>query len=130
MLLQTSNTQREREVVLMVEAVLKQRTTSKAMMMTSSSSSTNFFKRIVTQMGMHVRRKGQMGERFDSKELYNLCVYLARAIDNAVSNNEVPTDTRELALLLKQVCKHNKEFPLDVQAAIMMLMISAKRISL
>ncbi|XP_050228058.1 E4 SUMO-protein ligase PIAL2 [Mercurialis annua] len=54
----------------------------------------------------------------------SLCLSLARGIDYAVANNEVPTKAQDLPALLKQVCQHKND--LVLQAAIMVLMISVK----
>ncbi|XP_019081225.1 E4 SUMO-protein ligase PIAL2 isoform X3 [Vitis vinifera] len=51
---------------------------------------------------MHI----QSGQLLDSAEFSNLCLSLARGIDYAVANNEIPVRARDLPLLLKQnACK-------------------------
>ncbi|RZC81696.1 hypothetical protein C5167_044259 [Papaver somniferum] len=50
---------------------------------------------------------------------------LARGIDHAIVNNEIPDGVHELPSLLKQVCGHNKNGIL-LQATSMMLMASLK----
>ncbi|XP_057980866.1 E4 SUMO-protein ligase PIAL2-like isoform X2 [Malania oleifera] len=64
------------------------------------------------------------GQLTNSPEFPELCVSLARGIDYAVANNEVPLRAKDLPLLLKQVykCKDNPSF----QAAVMVLMMSVK----
>ncbi|XP_074333618.1 uncharacterized protein LOC141671325 isoform X2 [Apium graveolens] len=63
-------------------------------------------------------------DKTDSVEFFNLCLSLARGIDYAIANSEVPSFGRELPGLLKQVCTRRNDFLL--QAAIMVLMISVK----
>ncbi|KAM4123301.1 hypothetical protein ACB094_01G149300 [Castanea mollissima] len=60
----------------------------------------------------------------DDVEFFNLCLSLARGIDYAVANNEVPPKAQDLPLLLKQVCQRKNS--LLLQAPIMVLMISVK----
>ncbi|OVA16945.1 zinc finger protein [Macleaya cordata] len=78
----------------------------------------------VTAVAERLARLVRPGQRFDSRQFFNLCVTLARGIDYAVANNEVPARAHELPTLLKQVYQHKNEVLL--QAAIMMLMISVK----
>ncbi|KAJ0559207.1 putative Zinc finger, MIZ-type, Zinc finger, RING/FYVE/PHD-type [Helianthus annuus] len=60
----------------------------------------------------------------DNAEFCNLCLSLARGIDYAVSNNEVPGRAPDLPFLLNKVCQ--RENDLTSQAAVMVLMISVK----
>ncbi|KAL8200940.1 hypothetical protein R6Q57_012279 [Mikania cordata] len=60
----------------------------------------------------------------DKTEFCNLCFSLARGIDYAVSNNDIPEGALDLPYLLKQVCQMKND--LTLQAAIMVLMISVK----
>ncbi|PSS11366.1 E4 SUMO-protein like [Actinidia chinensis var. chinensis] len=60
----------------------------------------------------------------DAVEFFNLCLSLARGIDYAVANGEVPDRIHDLPMLLKQVCQCRNDTLL--QAAIMVLMISVK----
>ncbi|XP_076951900.1 E4 SUMO-protein ligase PIAL2-like [Bidens hawaiensis] len=62
--------------------------------------------------------------RSDNAEFCNLCLSLARGIDYAVSNNEVPGRAPDLPYLLNQVCQRKNDLP--SQAAVMVLMISVK----
>ncbi|MCL7051904.1 hypothetical protein MKW94_017842, partial [Papaver nudicaule] len=63
------------------------------------------------------------GQRFDSRQ-FNLCVALARGIDYAIANDEIPDGVQELPSLFKQVCKDKNGVLL--QATGMMLMVSLK----
>ncbi|KAG7956494.1 hypothetical protein I3843_11G126300 [Carya illinoinensis] len=65
-----------------------------------------------------------LGNRSDAIEFFKLCLSLARGIDYAVANNEVPHKAQDLPILLKQVCQRKKDNFL--QAAIMVLMLSVK----
>ncbi|WCJ26375.1 E4 SUMO-protein ligase PIAL2 [Euphorbia peplus] len=60
----------------------------------------------------------------DPSHFFCLCLSLARAIDNAVANSEVPSNTQNLYQLLKEVCQRKND-PF-LQAAVLVLMISAK----
>lgn len=60
----------------------------------------------------------------DNTEFCNLCLSLARGIDYAVANNDIPGRASDLPYLLKQVCQRKND--LTSQAAVMVLMISAK----
>ncbi|XP_039055996.1 E4 SUMO-protein ligase PIAL2 isoform X2 [Hibiscus syriacus] len=66
----------------------------------------------------------QSGRQPQSTEFFSLCLSLARGIDYAIANNEVPAKAQELPILLKQICQHRND--LFLQAAIMVLMISVK----
>ncbi|KAI3727671.1 hypothetical protein L6452_16289 [Arctium lappa] len=60
----------------------------------------------------------------DNTEFFNLCLSLARGIDYAVANNEIPGSAPDLPYMLKQVCQRKSD--LQLQAAVMVLMISVK----
>ncbi|KAI4315471.1 hypothetical protein L6164_028275 [Bauhinia variegata] len=75
---------------------------------------------VAERLSTHV----QPGHRSDSVEFFNLCLSLARGIDYAVSNNEVPIKAQDLPALLKQICQRKHDAFL--QGAIMVLMISVK----
>ncbi|KAG7994559.1 hypothetical protein I3843_01G063700 [Carya illinoinensis] len=64
------------------------------------------------------------GHLSDPSKVSDLCFCLARSIDDAVANNEVPLKAQDLPMLVKQVYKHNNHSSL--QAAVMALMISVK----
>ncbi|KAF2297876.1 hypothetical protein GH714_004610 [Hevea brasiliensis] len=66
----------------------------------------------------------QPGSAKNPTEFFRLCLFLARGIDYAVANNEVPSKALDLPLLLKQVCLCKNDHFLE--AAIMVLMISVK----
>ncbi|KAK1367551.1 E4 SUMO-protein ligase PIAL2 [Heracleum sosnowskyi] len=75
---------------------------------------------VADRLAAHICSK----DRTDSVEFFNLCLSLARGIDYAIANSEVPSFGQELPGLLKQVCTRRNDFLL--QAAIMVLMISVK----
>uniref|UniRef100_A0A5B7AMW3 Putative E3 SUMO-protein ligase pli1 n=1 Tax=Davidia involucrata TaxID=16924 RepID=A0A5B7AMW3_DAVIN len=87
-----------------------------------TSSYVNSFRisAVAERLAMHVHST----PKTDAVEFFNLCLSLARGIDYAVANNEVPGRAHELPFLLKQVCQHKND-PL-LQAALMVLMISVK----
>ncbi|XP_071692989.1 E4 SUMO-protein ligase PIAL2 [Rutidosis leptorrhynchoides] len=60
----------------------------------------------------------------DDSEFCNLCLSLARGIDYAVANSDVPGRAPDLPNLLKQVCQRKND--LTSQAAVMVLLISVK----
>ncbi|KAL7111755.1 hypothetical protein ACP275_05G109700 [Erythranthe tilingii] len=60
----------------------------------------------------------------DASQFLNLCLSLSRGIDFAITNHEVPSMSRDLPSLVKQVCQNKNDNLL--QAAIMVLMISIK----
>ncbi|MCL7040422.1 hypothetical protein MKW94_016982, partial [Papaver nudicaule] len=78
----------------------------------------------VTSVAERLAKLVRSGSRFDHRQFFNLCVTLARGIDYAVANNDVPAKAHELPALLRQVYQHKNEMLL--QAAIMMVMISVK----
>uniref|UniRef100_A0A2C9WA41 SP-RING-type domain-containing protein n=1 Tax=Manihot esculenta TaxID=3983 RepID=A0A2C9WA41_MANES len=87
-----------------------------------SASFANFFRiaAAAQQLAPHL----QPGSASNPTEFFRLCLSLARGIDYAVANNEVPPKAQDLPLLLKQVCLRKND--LLLQAAIMVLMISVK----
>ncbi|XP_055819605.1 E4 SUMO-protein ligase PIAL2 isoform X2 [Solanum dulcamara] len=62
--------------------------------------------------------------KIDAQEFVHLCLSLARGIDFAIANREVPNRAQDLPLLVKQVCR----IPCDtlLLAHVMVLMISVK----
>ncbi|ESQ46781.1 hypothetical protein EUTSA_v10027658mg [Eutrema salsugineum] len=66
----------------------------------------------------------QGGPRSDIKEFQICCISLAKGIDFAIANNEIPKKVEELPLLLKQVCRHRTD--VYTKTAVMVLMISVK----
>ncbi|KAI3843919.1 hypothetical protein MKW92_051372 [Papaver armeniacum] len=66
----------------------------------------------------------QDATNFNPAEFCGLCLYLARGIDYAVANSEISPRASEMPILFKQVYQHKSDNSL--QAAIMLLMISAK----
>ncbi|XP_076913666.1 E4 SUMO-protein ligase PIAL2-like [Bidens hawaiensis] len=75
---------------------------------------------VTSRLLAHVR----VDARSDNAEFCNLCLSLARDIDYAVSNNEVPGRAPDLPYLLNQVCQRKND--LSSQSAVMVLMISVK----
>ncbi|KAF5460619.1 hypothetical protein F2P56_020476 [Juglans regia] len=78
------------------------------------------FSDMVEKLASNVR----LGHPSNAMEFFELCLSLARGIDYAVANNEVPPKVQDLPSLLKQVCQHKNDLPL--LAAIMVLMMSVK----
>ncbi|XP_040990726.1 E4 SUMO-protein ligase PIAL2 isoform X2 [Juglans microcarpa x Juglans regia] len=78
------------------------------------------FADMVEKLASHVR----LGHPSNAMEFFELCLSLARGIDYAVANNEVPSKVQDLPSLLKQVCQRKNDLPL--LAAIMVLMMSVK----
>ncbi|VVB09518.1 unnamed protein product [Arabis nemorensis] len=66
----------------------------------------------------------QAGQRSDVKEFQICCISLAKGIDFAIANNEIPKKVEEFPLLLKQVCKHRTD--VYTTTAVTVLMISVK----
>ncbi|XP_076891706.1 uncharacterized protein LOC143543219 [Bidens hawaiensis] len=75
---------------------------------------------VTSRLLSHVRGESNT----DKNEFCNLCLSLARGIDYAVSNNDVPGRASDLPYLLKQICQMKND--LTSQAAVMVLMISVK----
>ncbi|XVF51411.1 hypothetical protein PTKIN_Ptkin04bG0183200 [Pterospermum kingtungense] len=87
-----------------------------------SASVVNSFR--VAAVAERLATHTQPGRQPHSSEFFSLCLSLARGIDYAIANNEVPAKVQELPLLLKQICQRRND--LFLQAAIMVLMISVK----
>nr|XP_027083927.1 E4 SUMO-protein ligase PIAL2-like [Coffea arabica] len=64
----------------------------------------------------------------ETAESFNLCLSLARGIDFAIANHEIPSRAPDLPALLKQVCRCNNDAL--QQAAVMVLMISVRTVFL
>ncbi|XVF52983.1 hypothetical protein PTKIN_Ptkin05aG0061700 [Pterospermum kingtungense] len=87
-----------------------------------SSSVVNSFR--VAAVAERLATHTQPGRQLHSSEFFSLCLSLARGIDYAIANNEVPAKAQELPLLLKQIRQRGNDPFLKV--AIMVLMISVK----
>ncbi|KAL6182255.1 hypothetical protein ACLB2K_043678 [Fragaria x ananassa] len=87
-----------------------------------SASFVNSFR--VTAVAERLLNHVQSGFRGDVMEFFNLCLSLARGIDYAVANNEVPAKASDLPSLLRQICQRKNNDVLV--AAVMVLMISVK----
>ncbi|GMI95474.1 PROTEIN INHIBITOR OF ACTIVATED STAT LIKE 2 [Hibiscus trionum] len=87
-----------------------------------SASVVNSFR--VAAVAERLATHTQPGRQPKSSEFFSLCLSLARGIDYAIANNEVPAKAQELPLLLKQICQHRND--LFLQAPVMVLMISVK----
>ncbi|KAL4323452.1 hypothetical protein GQ457_11G024730 [Hibiscus cannabinus] len=87
-----------------------------------SASLVNSFR--VAAVAERLATHTQPGRQPQSSEFFSLCLSLARGIDYAIANNEVPAKAQELPQLLKQICQHRND--LFLQAAIMVLMLSVK----
>ncbi|KAK4422567.1 E4 SUMO-protein ligase PIAL2 [Sesamum alatum] len=75
---------------------------------------------VVDRLSLHVRSH----QKNDGVEFLNLCLSLARGIDFAIANHDIPDRSQELPSLIKLVCQNKNDALL--QAAIMVLMISVK----
>ncbi|KAL2236243.1 UNVERIFIED_CONTAM: E4 SUMO-protein ligase PIAL2 [Sesamum indicum] len=75
---------------------------------------------VIDCLALHVRSH----HKGDAVEFLNLCLSLARGIDFAIANHEVPSRAEELPSLVKQVCQCKNDTLL--LAAITVLMISIK----
>ncbi|XP_021289425.1 E4 SUMO-protein ligase PIAL2 [Herrania umbratica] len=87
-----------------------------------SASVVNSFR--VAAVAERLATHTQPGGQPQSTEFFSLCLSLARGIDFAIANNEVPAKAQELPTLFKQICQRRND--LFLQAAIMVLMISVK----
>ncbi|CAN8272819.1 unnamed protein product [Cochlearia groenlandica] len=66
----------------------------------------------------------QAGPKSDTKEFQICCISLAKGIDFAIANNEIPKKLQDLPCLLKQIYRHRTD--LYSKTAVMVLMISIK----
>ncbi|KAJ8768481.1 hypothetical protein K2173_022570 [Erythroxylum novogranatense] len=87
-----------------------------------SSSVVNTFR--VTAVAERLSLHMQTFQHKNPQEFFSLCLSLARGIDYAVANNDVPPNVQSLPRLLTEVCKHGNN--LFLGAGIMVLMISVK----
>ncbi|KAM7259079.1 hypothetical protein ACFE04_014820 [Oxalis oulophora] len=67
---------------------------------------------------------GSSSSNVNMNEFYDLCLSLARHVDYALANNEVPSMANHLPSLLEEIYVHTQCFVL--QPAIMLLMVSIK----
>nr|XP_016457245.1 PREDICTED: E4 SUMO-protein ligase PIAL2-like isoform X2 [Nicotiana tabacum] len=88
----------------------------------SSASYVNSFRisAVVDRLAMHVCAQ----PKIDPQEFVHLCLSLARGIDFAIANQEVPNKAHDLPLLVKQVCRRHCDS--SMLAHVMVLMISVK----
>ncbi|KAK2664162.1 hypothetical protein Ddye_002736 [Dipteronia dyeriana] len=78
---------------------------------------------VADRLASHVLQPQPVSQH-DALEFFHLCISLARGIDYAVANNEVPNTIRDLPSLMKQVCQRKSDPSL--RAAIAVLMLSVK----
>ncbi|KAL5749969.1 hypothetical protein ACOSP7_024572 [Xanthoceras sorbifolium] len=78
---------------------------------------------VAERLAAHVLQS-QPASQQEAVEFFHLCISLARGIDYAVANNEVPTKAPDLPSLMKQVCQRKSD--LSLRAAIVVLMLSVK----
>ncbi|KAH7550214.1 hypothetical protein JRO89_XS13G0155800 [Xanthoceras sorbifolium] len=78
---------------------------------------------VAERLAAHVLQP-QPASQQEAVEFFHLCISLARGIDYAVANNEVPTKAPDLPSLMKQVCQRKSD--LSLRAAIVVLMLSVK----
>nr|XP_016454176.1 PREDICTED: E4 SUMO-protein ligase PIAL2-like isoform X2 [Nicotiana tabacum] len=88
----------------------------------SSASYVNSFRisAVVDRLAMHVCAQ----PKIDPQEFVHLCLSLARGIDFAIANQEVPNKAQDLPLLVKQVCRRHCDS--SMLAHVMVLVISVK----
>ncbi|KAL0725049.1 hypothetical protein Bca4012_039648 [Brassica carinata] len=75
---------------------------------------------VTQRLAFHI----QAGAKSDVKEFQICCISLAKGIDFAIANNEIPKKVEDLPSLLKQVCQHRDD--VYTKTAVMVLMISIK----
>ncbi|KAF8103320.1 hypothetical protein N665_0188s0258 [Sinapis alba] len=75
---------------------------------------------VTQRLAFHI----QAGAKSDVKEFQICCISLAKGIDFAIANNEIPKKVEDLPSLLKQVCRHRDD--VYTKTAVMVLMISIK----
>ncbi|CAH8390331.1 unnamed protein product [Eruca vesicaria subsp. sativa] len=75
---------------------------------------------VTQRLAFHI----QAGAKSDVKEFQVCCISLAKGIDFAIANNEIPKKVEDLPSLLKQVCRHRDD--VYTKTAVMVLMISVK----
>ncbi|PHU08516.1 hypothetical protein BC332_20376 [Capsicum chinense] len=88
----------------------------------NSASYVNSFRisAVADRLATHVLNQSNI----DPQEFVHLCLSLARGIDFAIANQEVPNRAQDLPPLMKQVCRITCDTLL--QAHVMVLMISVK----
>ncbi|WZZ65959.1 hypothetical protein YC2023_077329 [Brassica napus] len=75
---------------------------------------------VTQRLAFHI----QTGAKSDVKEFQSCCISLAKGIDFAIANNEIPKKVEDLPSLLKQVCRHRDD--VYTKTAVLVLMISIK----
>ncbi|KAL0773693.1 E4 SUMO-protein ligase PIAL2-like [Brassica napus] len=75
---------------------------------------------VTQRLAFHI----QAGSKSDVKEFQICCISLAKGIDFAIANNEIPKEVENLPSLLKQVCMYIND--VYTKTAVMVLMISVK----
>ncbi|XP_048633489.1 E4 SUMO-protein ligase PIAL2 isoform X1 [Brassica napus] len=75
---------------------------------------------VTQRLAFHI----QGGSKSDVKEFQICCISLAKGIDFAIANNEIPKEVENLPSLLKQVCQYRND--VYTKTAVMVLMISVK----
>ncbi|XP_009140100.1 E4 SUMO-protein ligase PIAL2 isoform X2 [Brassica rapa] len=75
---------------------------------------------VTQRLAFHI----QAGSKSDVKEFQICCISLAKGIDFAIANNEIPKEVENLPSLLKQVCQYRND--VYTKTAVMVLMISVK----
>ncbi|XP_010553541.1 PREDICTED: E4 SUMO-protein ligase PIAL2-like isoform X2 [Tarenaya hassleriana] len=86
---------------------------------------------VISQLPAAARRldfyvqDGRLSNLKDTVEFRDCFISLAKIIDFAIANNEVPAKARELPSLLKKVCRRRSEHRF-IYAALMVMMVSVK----
>ncbi|XP_010533627.1 PREDICTED: E4 SUMO-protein ligase PIAL2 [Tarenaya hassleriana] len=68
---------------------------------------------------------GRLSNYKDLGEFRTCCITLAKGIDFAIANNEIPSKARELPFLLKKLCRRRSEH-YSIYAVLMVMMLSVK----
>ncbi|KAK6804594.1 hypothetical protein RDI58_002378 [Solanum bulbocastanum] len=67
----------------------------------------------------------QTGHLNDLSVFSDLCLSLAKGIDHAVANNEVPLRSHELPSLLKQVYKYRNDFSIEEASMVLLMYVKS-----
>ncbi|KAK4803662.1 hypothetical protein SAY86_003479 [Trapa natans] len=80
---------------------------------------------VINRLSSHLLLHDSAGlQHPDGVEYYNLLLSLARGVDYAVANNDIPDNIERMPVLLKQVC--HRKCDAWSQAVVMVVMISVK----
>ncbi|XP_049381342.1 E4 SUMO-protein ligase PIAL2-like [Solanum stenotomum] len=97
-----------------------EKSTSSSVNVPTAGTASMLVETVADLMSMYM----QTGYLNDLSVFSDLCLSLAKGIDHAVANNEVPLRSHELPSLLKQVYKYRNDF--SIQEASMVLLMYVK----